>query len=188
MKKQILNFRFGTLCVIVLAAGILRLIPQPQNFGPIGAMALFGGAYFGKKWQAFLIPLAALLISDLVVNFAFYREFVLFHEMAVWVYGAFAINVLIGIALLKKVKTSSVITANIIASLLFFTITNFGVWASPNIMNIYPSNAAGLTACYIAGIPYLWGTLAGNLFYSALLFGIFEYAQKKYPVLAIHTA
>jgi len=185
MKKSVFNLRFGTLCIIVLSAGILRLIPQPQNFAPIGAMALFGGAYFGKRWQAFLVPLAALLISDIVVNFAFYQHFVLFHEMALWVYGAFALNVILGSSLIKKVKVSSILTANIAASILFFAITNFGVWATPNIMNIYPHNAAGLTACYIAGIPYLWTTVAGNLFYSAILFGIFEFAQKRFPVLAL---
>ncbi len=182
MKKNYLNARFGTLCIIVLAAGIFRLIPQPQNFAPIGAMAIFGGAYFGKRWQCFLIPLAALFISDIVVNFAFYQKFVLFHELAIWVYGAFALNVIVGSALIKKVKVSSVFKANIVASVLFFIITNFGVWAVPNIMNIYPHNAIGLTTCYIAAIPYFWGTICGNLFYSALLFGIFEFAQKRFPV------
>jgi len=187
MKKSILNARFGTLCFIVLAAGIIRLIPQPYNFAPIGAMALFGGAYFGKRWRAFLVPLAALFISDLVVNYAFYQEFVLFHEMAIWVYGAFALNVIIGSSLIKKVKISTVTTASVSAALLYYIITNFGVWAMPGIMHIYPMTPAGLAACYIAGIPYLWGSVAGNLFYSAILFGVFELAQRRFPVLALKT-
>ena len=187
MKKTILNARFGTLTFIVLAAGIIRLVPQPENFAPIGAMALFGGAYFGKKWQSFLIPLLALFISDLVVNYAFYQKFVLFHEMAIWVYGAFALNVIIGSTLIKKIKISTVITSGIIAAVSFFIITNFGVWIALGIMHIYPPTPAGLATCYIAGIPYFWGTLAGNIFYSALLFGVFEFAQKKYPVLALKT-
>jgi hypothetical protein len=185
MKNQMMNVRFGTLCVIILAAGVLRLIPQPQNFAPIGAMALFGGAYFGKRWQSFLIPLAALFVSDIVVNFAFYQHFVLFHELAIWVYGSFALMVIIGSMVIKKVKLSTVVTSNILAAVLFFVVTNFGVWATPNIMNVYPHNAAGLTACYIAAIPYFWGTLFGNLFYSAILFGIFEFAQKRFPALAV---
>jgi len=184
MKNRMLNARFGTLCLIVLSAGALRLIPQPLNFAPIGAMALFGGAYFGKRWQSFLVPLAALFISDLVVNYVFYQEFVLFHEMAIWVYGAFALNVIIGSLLIKKVKVSTVATASVSAAILFYIITNFGVWAMPGIMHIYPQTPAGLVACYIAGIPYFWGTLAGDMFYSALLFGIFELAQRRFPVLA----
>ena len=184
MKKSILNARFGTLCLIVLSAGILRLIPHPYNFAPIGAMALFGGAYFGKRWQSFLVPLAALFISDLAVNFVFYQKFVLFHEMVIWVYGAFALNVIIGSLLIKKVKVSSVAAASVSASVLFFVITNFGVWAAPGIVNIYPHNAAGLGVCYLAGLPYFWRTLAGDLFYSALLFGVFEFAQRRFPVLS----
>jgi hypothetical protein len=184
MKSRLLNVRFSTLCIIVLSAGILRLIPQPLNFAPIGAMALFGGAYFGKRWQSFLVPLAALFISDLVVNYAFYHKFVLFNEMSIWVYGAFALNVIVGSLLIKKVKISTVATASITASLLFFIITNFGVWAMPGIMHIYPPTPAGLTACYVAGIPYLWGTFAGDLFYSAVLFGVFELAQRRFPVLS----
>ena len=117
MKNKIFNARFGTLCIIVLAAGILRLLPLPYNFAPIGAMALFGGAYFGKKWQSFLVPIAALFISDLVMNIAFYHTFVLFHSMVLWVYGAFALNVIIGSLLIKKAKVSSIATASVTAGL-----------------------------------------------------------------------
>ncbi|NTW32931.1 MAG: hypothetical protein HGB12_09935 [Bacteroidetes bacterium] len=187
MKKSIFTARFGTLCLIILSAGMLRLIHLPYNFAPIGAMALFGGAYFGKRWQSFLVPLAALFISDMVLNFVFYNQFILFHEMALWVYGAFALNVIIGSTLIKKVKVSSVATASIAAAILFFFITNFAVWAMPGIIHIYPATPAGLVACYVAAIPFFWGTLASNIFYSALLFGVFEFAQKKYPVLALKT-
>jgi hypothetical protein len=184
MKKSFFNARFGTLCLIVLTAGILRLIPLPYNFAPIGAMALFGGAYFGKRWQSFLIPLAALFISDIVVNYAFYGSFVIFHSMVLWVYGAFALNVIIGSIMIKSVKVSSVITASITASVLFFVITNFGVWASTGLMSMYPHNAAGLGACYLAGLPYFWRTLAGDLFFTSVMFGVFELAQRRFPVLA----
>lgn len=185
MKNKIFNARFGTLCLIVLAVGILRLLPLPYNFAPIGAMALFGGAYFGKKWQSFLVPLAALFISDLVMNVAFYQQFVLFHDMVLWVYGAFALNVIIGSLLIKKVNVKNIATASVTASVLFFIITNFGVWASAGIMQMYPHNAAGLVSCYAAGIPYFWRTLAGDLFFSAVMFGVFELAQKRFPVLAL---
>ena len=186
MKNKIFNARFSTLCLIVLAAGIIRLLPLPYNVAPIGAMALFGGAYFGKRWQSFLVPLAALFISDLVMNLAFYHQFVLFHSMVLWVYGAFsALNVVIGSLLIKKVKISTVATASVTASVLFFIITNFGVWASTGLMGMYPHNAAGLGVCYIAGLPYFGRTLAGDLFFSALLFGVFEFAQRRFPVLAL---
>ena len=186
MKNKIFNARFGTLCIIVLAAGILRLLPLPYNFAPIGAMALFGGAYFGKKWQSFLVPIAALFISDLVMNIAFYHTFVLFHSMVLWVYGAFALNVIIGSLLIKKAKVSSIATASVTASIMFFIITNFGVWLSAGFMQMYPHSFAGLASCYAAAIPFFWRTLTSDLLFSAILFGVFELAQKRFPVLALN--
>ncbi|MDD5570505.1 MAG: hypothetical protein PHD97_05030 [Bacteroidales bacterium] len=182
--KKIFNARFGILWLIIISAGALRLFPHPVNSTPIGAMALFGGAYFGRRWLAFIVPLAALFVSDIVVNYVFYQKFVLLHEMVIWVYGAFILNVVVG-NMIKKVKVSNVVAGGIVGAILFYVITNFGVWATPGIMHIYPMTPQGLIACYVAGIPYLWNTVAGNLFYSALMFGVFELAKRKFTVLSI---
>ncbi|MEN0058829.1 MAG: DUF6580 family putative transport protein, partial [Bdellovibrio sp.] len=76
-----------TLIMMVLVAAFSRLIPHPWNFTAVGAMALFGGAYFSTKWQSLVLPLAALILSDMVLGF---------HDTLVYVYGAFLLTVLLG--------------------------------------------------------------------------------------------
>ncbi len=75
MMKFKPDFRLIVLTLIILAAAICRLIPHPPNFTPIGGMALFGAAYFSRKYLAFLIPFAILWISDLVLNNFVYTSF-----------------------------------------------------------------------------------------------------------------
>ena len=178
METKNNKYQLLTLCVIIVAAAFLRLMHLPYNFSPIGAMAIFSGAYFGKKWQSFIIPLVALFISDIALNYSFYHKLVLFNEMFIWVYGAFAINVFVGIVMIKKVNATSVFKASLITSVLFFIITNFGVWALAGVTNMYPHNFSGLVSCYVAAIPFFLRTLAGDLFFSAIIFGVFEIAKK----------
>jgi len=115
-----LNPRFATLCGVVLFAAIMRLVPHPWNFTPVAAMALFGGARFGKKAHAFLVPFIALILSDLVLG--------VYVRMPM-VYFAFAVTVLIGFWLRNKNSVRLIATGVLVSSLSFFVITNFGVWA-----------------------------------------------------------
>ncbi|MCP3927884.1 MAG: hypothetical protein GY705_02150 [Bacteroidetes bacterium] len=177
------DFRLIVLTLIILAAAICRLIPHPPNFTPIGGMALFGAAYFSRKYLAFLIPFAILWISDLVLNNFVYTSFAEsgFQWFGnVWVYAGFALIVVLGIGLLKRVKFQNLLIATLGASLVFFIITNFGVWMG---MSLYPKTAAGLMACYIAAIPFFLNTILGNLLFTGLLFGIFEWMSRKVPQL-----
>ena len=158
------------LSAIVVAAA-LRLVPHPPNFTPIGAMALFGAAHLGRKPLAFAAPLAALLLSDVVLGF----------YSGMWVqYVAVALIVLLGWAMLKQVTPLRVGVAALTSSILFFVVTNFGTWL---LSGMYPLNAAGLVACYVAAIPFFQNTLAGDLFYSALLFGGFALLERAVPVV-----
>ncbi|HEV7349518.1 DUF6580 family putative transport protein [Telluribacter sp.] len=175
------NIRLVTLAVIVLAAALSRLLPHPFNFTPIGAMALFGGAYFGRKYLAFLVPLSAMLISDLLLGF---------HGSMWAVYGSFILIVLIGMGLLRKITVGRVLAASTLSSILFFLITNFAVWYHAGSM--YPQTPAGLLACYVAGLQFyqqeLFGnlflnTVMGDLFFTTLLIGGFEWLKSKAPVL-----
>lgn len=179
-----IQLRFGVLTLMVLTAALSRVLPHPFNFTPVGAMALFGGAYYARKYQAFLLPLLSLWISDLVLNNIIYRayfdHFIWFHEATLWVYGSFALIVLLGWVVLRRVSVKSVIGASLLASVLFFVITNFGTWYGSS---TYSQTWQGLVACYIAALPYFWNTLAGDLVYSTALFGLFELAQRKFPAL-----
>ena len=155
----------------ILLAATLRLVPHPPNFTPIAAMALFGGAMLGRRWLAFAAPLGALLLSDLVLGF--YPELV-------FVYLSTAAIVAIGWALAGRRSALGVAAGALAASLLFFAVTNFGVWL---VMDYYPKTLAGLAACYVAAVPFFQNTLAGDLFFSALLFGGFALAERRLPLL-----
>ncbi len=156
----------------IAAAAALRLVPHPPNFSPIGAMALFSGAYLGRRGLiAFAAPLGALLLSDAILGF--------YSGMAVN-YFAVALIVLLGSQALRKIAPLRLLGTALAASLLFFAVSNFGVWA---LSGMYPLTFAGLAACYVAAIPFFQNTLAGDLFYSAVLFGGFALLERIVPVL-----
>jgi len=155
--------------IIVVAA--LRLVPHPPNFTPIGAMALFSGAYLGRRSLAFAAPLAAMALSDAVLGF--YPGF--------WItYLAVGLIVLLGWLALSRVSLLRVGGAAVASSVLFFLVSNFGTWV---LSGMYPHSLSGLGACYLAAVPFFQNTLAGDLFYAALLFGGFAAAEQLAPRL-----
>ena len=166
-----LNPRFYTLACIVVALVMFRVVPHPPNVSPIAAMALFAGAHFSDKRVALLIPMAALLLSDLVIGI---------HSTMLYVYMAFAMAVLIGIWLRSSYSVQTVTGAAVASSLLFFVITNFGSWLSHD---LYPKTWDGLLAAYSAGLPFYRNTLIGDLCFTLIVFGGFWLAQKYLPVL-----
>jgi hypothetical protein len=160
------------LLAIIFGAAALRLLPHPSNFTPIGALALFAGAHFDDKRWAFIAPLAAMFLSDILIGF---------HSGMPIIYAAFAAIVCMGF-LLKQKKTALRVTgASLAAATFFFVVSNFAVWA---IDGLYPMTFQGLVTCYVAAIPFFANTLGGNLFYSAVLFGGFALAERKVPVFA----
>lgn len=171
MNEMKLSPRFLILTALIVAAAIVRLLPHPPNFAPIAAMALFGGAYFNKKVFAFAIPLAALFLTDLFLGF---------HNTMWAVYLSFIIIVGLGMVMLKKKSVIKIILASVSASVLFFIVTNFAFWATDT---LYPTTAAGLAACYTAAIPFFHNTLIGDLFFTGVMFGLFELAKAKFPEL-----
>jgi hypothetical protein len=163
--------RMTALLLAIITAAALRLVPHPPNFSPIDAMALFSGAYLGRRWIAFVAPLAALFLSDLVLGF--------YHGM-VTVYATVALIVVIGWWLSSRRSPLRIAAAALAGSVTFFVITNFGMWL---FSGFYPLTSAGLAACYAAAIPFFQNTLAGDLFYAALLFGGFRIAELLLPRL-----
>ncbi len=171
--------RFAILTSTVVAAAVARLIPHPPNFTPMIALALFGGTYFAEKRAAYLVPLAAMILSD--IGLAFLKGYEFFTTMRVVIYGCFAIITALGFLLRRSLKLVNIVIASLAGSTIFFIITNFAVWAEGN---LYPMNTAGLIQCYIAAIPFFKNMLLSSLLYSAILFGSFEFAKHKVPALA----
>lgn len=165
--------RFLIITGMIFIAAFVRLIPHPPNFAPIAAIALFGGAYFNKRWAAFLVPLAAMFVTDLILGF---------HATMWAVYLSFVLIVGIGMFAIKQKKISNIFFASVSSSVLFFIITNFGLWISTP---YYAKTGVGLAACFTAAIPFFHLTLLGDLFFVAVMFGSYELAKMKFPQLAV---
>jgi hypothetical protein len=168
--------RLIALLSAIAAAAALRLVPHPPNFSPIDAMALFGGAYLGRRALAFVAPLGALLLSDAILGFYSGMEFQ---------YLSVALIVLVGWVALSRVSPLRLAAAAVASSILFFAITNFGTWLTSG---MYPHTLTGLGACYVAAIPFFQNTVAGDLFYTVLLFGGFHIAELLAPRLRAEEA
>lgn len=156
---------------LIAAAAFSRLLPHPPNFAPITALALFGAVYLDRK-HSFLVPISAMLLSDYFIGF---------YSGMWWVYGAFVLIGLLGLWLRDHQTVGTTIGASVSGSVLFFIITNFGVWVSSQVT--YPHTFAGLMECYAAAIPFFRNTLAGDIVYVGILFGTFEFAKIVVPSL-----
>jgi len=155
---------------LIIAAGVLRIAPHPYNLAPIGAMALFAGAMIRTRWIAIMLPLAALFAGDVFIGF---------HKLMLVVYASFAVSVAIGRWLATDRSVVKRGGAVLLGSLQFFLLTNLAVWA---LLGAYPKTTSGLAACYIAGIPYFWNTLAGDAVYSTVLFGGYALAERWFAL------
>ena len=143
---------------LVLLLALSRLVPHPPNFTPVGAMAIVAGATIKDLRFGILLPVAAMLISDALIGF---------HSSILFVYAALVIMAVLSRLLLQKYSILKLITAALIASVVFFLITNFGAWLSHE---MYPRSINGLWQAYIAGIPFFRNSLLGNLFFTAISF------------------
>lgn len=182
-ENKKIYLRISVLVLMIVLAAFSRIIPHMPNFSPLGAIGLFGAAHFSKKWQAFLIPIAATWLSDLFINNIIYAQyyptFTWFYEGFYWQYSSYLLITLAGVFIFKKIPPKKVITGALSSTAIFFLISNFGCWSA------YPQTFDGLMACYAAGMPFLKGTFLGDMFYSGVLFGAFALAQKQFPVLRL---
>jgi len=154
---------------MILFAAVIRILPHPWNLAPVGAMALFSGAVIRNRLTALAVPLLALLAGDLFIGF---------HILMPVVYASFLLSIVIGWWLGERRTAPRIGGAVLLGAIQFFLITNFGVWM---LLNSYPKTLTGLTACYIAGLPLFWNTLAGDALFSVLLFGALFLAERTHP-------
>ena len=152
------------------------------NFSPIGAIGIFGGAYFNKKWKAFALPLLILFISDFILHqtvFKAYSSGILYSGWY-WVYGAFVLMTVTGRWLLKTVTVNLFLISVFTSVLIHWTVTDLGVWIGSK---TYTQDFNGYMACLVNAIPYELRFLTGTLAYGVILFGLFEWMKRKYPAL-----
>ena len=165
--------RNGLALLLIVALAALRLLPQPANIAPIGALALFSGAYLQSRF-AYAVPLAALFLGDLQIG--------LYHGgVMVAVYLGFLASALIGRGLLRtraeeprrRDRGGRVVVAVGAGALVFWLISNFGVW-----LFFRPLSLAGFAQCYADALPFLGRSLVGDALYAALLFGGYQLARR----------
>ena len=164
MKEKNKNILFITLFIIV--AALMRLIPHPPNFVPITAIAIFAGVKFNNIIFAYAVPILIMLISDFFIGFSSISLFVYLAFILITSYSYF----------IKKSSIKNIL----LSSIIFFIITNFGVWVLPG---GYPNNIEGLILCYTAAIPFFTNSIIADLFFSAILYYGFEQIEKRYLIL-----
>lgn len=168
------------LTFVIVSAVLLRLVPHVPNFAPVGALCLFGGSYLNKKYSVGLM-LLIMLISDYLLLYIhpfssslftfshLYSPLALIHSTTFYVYGSFLITVGMGIWVKKHISWENIALGSLSSSMIFFLITNFGVWAT----GMYSRNLFGLWESYIMGLPFLRPTVFGDLFYNGIFFSTY---------------
>ena len=146
---------------IVLVLALFRLVPHPPNVTPIAAMAIFSGAYFTNRILAYVIPLFAMIVSDLLLGF---------HSSIWFVYAGVVCTVLLG-STLKEISFLKLGGIVLLSSVVFYLLTNFGSWLSHD---MYSYDVKGLMQAYIAGLPFFRNSILGNLFFTYVLFYVLE--------------
>jgi hypothetical protein len=170
------------LIAIILVAAAFRLLAfeykELSNFNPVGAIALFGGAYFTSKWKGYVTVLATLFTTDVIINYLYTSKLTFWYSGAEWVYGCFALMVLVG-SMLKVVNVANVLLSSIAAVLIHWLITDLP-WLYGT---LYPHTLSGYGESLVKAIPFERNMAIGTLVFSAILFGGFELAKSKYTVL-----
>ncbi|MES3018890.1 MAG: DUF6580 family putative transport protein, partial [Bacteroidota bacterium] len=160
---KITSSRFIVVTLIVILAAFSRALPlvidHTWNFTAVGALAIFAGSQFSDRRLAFIMPLAAMALADILF---------LNNGFSLLVYTGFIAMVACGFLIRNKVNTTNVILASFISASVFYLITNFSFFYPAT---LYPRNFSGIIASYTAALPFFRNMLLGNLVYSAVLFG-----------------
>ena len=182
MSLQKINTRTVVLILMMLVASLGRLIsyefPQLSNFTPLGAIALFGGAYFNDKWKAYAIVLITLFLSDVLIDYLYTSKLMFWYDGAQWVYLPFLIMVFIG-TFIKNISVANVLIASVVAVAAHWLITDLPWFYGTR----YANNLSGYLASLTASILFERNMLAANIVFGAILFGGFELAKNKYTIL-----
>lgn len=175
-----LNARTSTIALIVVAAAAARLLPHPHNVTPLAALALFGSAYFANRWMAFVVPLLALALSNLLLGIYWSWSFMAW-QPHLWVqYLSFALVVGLGFLLRGHASAWKIASVTLASSVVFFIVTNLGEWA---FQAWYPKTWEGLSACFIAALPFFRNSLLGDFGFVLLLFGGMHLLERRFAML-----
>ena len=184
--KRLIDLNVFAIIGIIFVAALSRLwLFAVPNVSPVTAIALFGGAYFANKKWAYVVPFAAMWLTDLLLNNIVYAQY--FEGFvwggSIWVYGGLMLIVFMASRLLQNVSPGRLIAVSLTASVIFFLVTNFGSWLSG--FQPYPKTFGGLVLAYEAGLPFLRYSFLGDLLFTGVLFGTYELMKKRIPALSL---
>lgn len=192
MKK--LNYKkIGFISLLILAVVAFRVFLAGdgnsfRSYTAVGAICLFAGAYFNRSWWAYALPLAMLFVSDLIINGVIYGgEYGMIYDGWYFTYAVMAGIIFIGSFLYRKVNIKNVVVSSAAATLVFWLVLDFTVWAGGglNIVTGLPLSRdfAGLIQCYAQGLPFAKNFFLGTTIYSTFLFGAYEFSKSKFVSL-----
>lgn len=149
--------------LVIFVAILARFVPHVPNFAPVTALAIFSAVYLPKK-QAVMIPLVVRLVSDLFIGFFAW-------PLMIAVYASHLLGVLFGLWIKHNAsgRWPRIVVSALGSSLAFFVITNFAYFYPQ-----YPHNFTGVIQAYAAGLPFLRGTILGDMTYTLALFGAYS--------------
>tara|TARA_Y100001970_G_scaffold261339_1_gene344365 strand:+ start:691 stop:1218 length:528 start_codon:yes stop_codon:yes gene_type:complete len=155
------NEVFSLLLIFVMVFS--RLIPHPPNFTPIIAIGLMSGYYFKDLNTSIIVLLISMLLSDLFIGF---------YSNMFFVYLSLILITVFSFKLTSKISAKNLFVFGFMGSLLFFLVSNFGVWLFGS---LYSKNFAGLIECYVMGIPFFKNTLISTIIYSYVGFSLVNF-------------
>ncbi|MFC1804682.1 DUF6580 family putative transport protein [Candidatus Omnitrophota bacterium] len=150
---------------LILIGILLRFVPHAPNFTPVAAIALFSGVYLKKKYFL-VVPLLLMIASDFFIGM---------HNVVIFTWGGFVLVALLGPWVRKHKSGFRVFSAAVASSLIFYLVSNFGVW----LMGWYPRTIDGLISCYVMGIPFIRNFTLATVMYSAIFFGAYDLIASK---------
>ena len=160
--------------VLILILSFSRLIPHPPNFTPIIAVAIMSSYFFKNIYLSFATLLVSMLLAD---------AFIGFYSNMLFVYLSLLLIVFIFHKISEKMNFKNLFICGFIGSLIFFIISNFGVWVlgSPGVLDLpYEKNLNGLVECYVLAIPFFGNTFLSTLIFSYPAIFIYKSFNKHY--------
>ena len=150
---------------LILLLAFSRLIPHPPNFTPIVAVAIMSGYFFKNIKLSFVVLLIAMLLVDVFLGF---------YKHMLFVYLSLFLITFVFFKMSDKINFKSLFVFGFLGSLIFYLVSNFGVWASGVLSPItnlpYEKNLNGLINCYFLAIPFFKNTLFSTIIFSYAAF------------------
>lgn len=188
MSLQKVKLNYPALVLAMLAAiistGAMRYVsyqyPVLSNFTPMGAFAIFGGAYFADKWKAGLIPVITLFVTDIFINYLYTSKLIWFHTGALWLYASLIVMVLLG-SMIKKVNAANVLLASLASVAVHWLLTDISPWLNSD---LYDKGIIGYGESLVMALPFERNMLFADAVFGAVLFGGFEWIKSRNAVKA----